>query len=52
MTKLPTKLNQVVKTSNIELSKAEAIAANYAPLMMEVKEEEAKLKRLEEKYLT
>jgi len=36
MSNLPEKINSAVKSSGVELSKAEAIAANYAPFMEQI----------------
>ena len=45
--KLPAKIKQVVKECSIkDLSKAEAIAANYAPLMAEVNDKIKLIKKL------
>jgi len=44
--KLPAVLEQNVQNSGLELSKAQAIALNYAPLMIEAQSEAEKLKGL------
>lgn len=43
---LPEKFQEVVQTSELELTKAEKIAINYVPLMNQVQEQMDKLKRL------
>ena len=44
---LPNKLNEVVQTGGVELSKAEKIASGYAPLMNQAQEIAEKLKCLD-----
>jgi hypothetical protein len=46
-TQLPAKLDEQVKASGLELSEAQTIAANYAPIMNEVAEIEAIVQTLE-----
>ena len=43
---LPEQFQEVVQTSELELTKAEKIAVNYVPLMNQVQEQMDKLKRL------